>query len=464
MTSSLGFLSLLPPILAISATLITRNVYLSLIAGLLLGYGLLNQSFFGSFNATIEGSISVLASTGNAKVIVFILLIGGLMHTLQATGAFRGFVRWIDRSHAVATEKGAQWLAWVTGVVIFVESSITVLVGGAITQPLMDRFKVSRERLAYILDSTSAPICILIPMNAWGAFNLGLLDDIEDIEPLAVFVSAIPLNFYALTAVGLCALVIAFNWNIGPMKQAEARAKAKQAFAPTTSETPDPNTDNHSPARNMMLPLLALIAMMPVGLWITGDGDIFKGNGSTSIIWSISAALVVLWSLLLLQKRSTPHALTDLMMTGMGKLLPMATILLLSIAIGNLTKELGTAHYVVSLIPEGIGAGSITPIVFIIGAVVAFSIGSSWGTFALLIPIAIPMGVALGFPPELMLAAVLAGGVFGDHASPISDTSIISSLAAGVDHVAHVKTQLPYALLAAGLSVVCFTLAGLVMG
>lgn len=477
MTIDPTWLSLIPPLLAISLTLITRNVYLSLLGGLWVGYSIL-----GAWNpligiaGSIDGMIEVLANPGDAKVVVFTLVIGALIATLERSGGVQGFINAVEQKRWITQARQSQWLAWIIGIVIFIESNITVLVAGSIARPLFDRYRISREKLAYIIDSTSAPVCILIPLNAWGAFNLGLLSELEGVAPLPTFVGALPYNLYAFAAVLLTAIVIGKDWNIGPMRAAEQRARNGQVLWPgatplidseidaADSATQQSTSSTGQPpprARNMLVPIGAMLLMMPLGLYVTGDGNLAQGSGSTSILWAVLLAVATAWVLLLGQKLMNVEALTRTFLKGAGNLVPLALILMLALALGDLTVELGTAHYVAALIGEDMPAALLLPLVFIIAGGTAFSIGSSWGTFGILIPIVVPLAVTLGLPPEPFLAAVLSGGIFGDHASPISDTTIVASMAAATDHVDHVRTQLPYALAAGAAAALGFILIGL---
>ena len=260
------------------------------------------------------------------------------------------------------------------------------------------------------------------------------------------------------------------------MRAAEQRARDGQVLWPgatplidseisAADSNPQHSAENsaQSPprARNMLVPIAAMLFMMPLGLYITGDGNLAQGSGSTSILWAVLFAVAIAWMLLLSQKLMNVDALTRTFLKGAGNLIPLALILMLALALGDLTVKLGTANYVASLIGADMSAALLLPLVFIIAAGTAFSIGSSWGTFGILIPIAVPLAVTLGLPPEPFLAAVLSGGIFGDHASPISDTTIVASMAAATDHVDHVRTQLPYALLAGVASTVGFILIGM---
>ncbi|WP_250458844.1 Na+/H+ antiporter NhaC family protein [Microbulbifer litoralis] len=460
--NDLTWITLLPPFLAIGLALLTRQVYLALFAGIWLGFFLLNGSgFFPSLAEALDGVLAVLANAGDARVVVFTLVIGAFIVTLERCGAVSGFVQFLERSRWVTNGRRAQWMAWLVGIVIFIESNITVLVAGTVSRPLFDRFRISREKLAYIIDSTSAPICMLIPLNAWGAFNLGLLDGLGVSNPLSVLLASIPLNLYAICAVALTAFTIQKNYNPGPMAAAEAR---------TAAGDPDgiefaAHTEEHRRARprlvNMLLPVLVLILAMPAGLWITGDGELFAGSGSTSVLWASLSALAAVSILVLMQRIMTLDELSHTWMEGAGRMLPLAVILVLALALGGVSKALGTGEYVAGMVGDSIPLALLPLVIFLVSGVIAFSVGSSWGTFSIMLPIAIPVASALGAEPALFVAAVLSGGIFGDHASPISDTTIVSSLASGTEHIEHVRTQLPYALRAGAISAIGFVALGL---
>jgi len=211
----------------------------------------------------------------------------------------------------------------------------------------------------------------------------------------------------------------------------------------------------------MALPILAMIFMMPIGLYVTGDGDIIKGSGSVSVLWSVSFAILVAWVMTLIKGDCSLGELMQDFLKGAGALLPIAAILLLALALGDVARTLGTGTYVANLVGENIPMIFLAPLVFLVSAFIAFSVGSSWGTFAIMIPIAVPMATTLGLPVPLLLGAAVSGAIFGDHASPISDTTVVASMAAATDHIDHVRTQLPYALLAAGIAALGFLIAGL---
>jgi tetracycline resistance efflux pump len=464
-------LSLLPPLLAITLAITTRQVMLSLGGGIWLGYCLfLHANPMIGLAASIDGVIAVFEDAGNTRVIIFTLLVGGLLATMEISGGVKGFILWLERRRWADSPRRAQFMAWGIGIVIFVESNITLLVAGAVSRPLFDRLRISREKLAYLIDSTSAPICILIPFNAWGAFNLALIANTGESDPLGVFFMAIPLNLYAITAVALAALTIVSKRDIGPMASAEERTRGGELLWPNASPMVDPSlleqeTDDTTTPRaiNMILPVVTMVLALPLGLLITGDGDIRAGSGSTSVLWAVMCALLVSWICVLSVRSHTVTQLTNMFFKGAGGLVPVAVILLLSMALGSIASALQGGQYLAGIIGGSTPPALLLPILFLTSGAIAFAIGSSWGTFAIMIPIALPIAVALGFPSAPFLAAVLSGAIFGDHASPISDTTIVASMAAATDHIDHVRTQLPYALLAGGISAVGFVIMGVVI-
>jgi Na+/H+ antiporter NhaC len=462
------WISVLPPVLAIIVAIVTRQVYLSLAGGLFLGWTILEGwNPLKGMAAAIQGTVDVFGSEGDTRAIMFTLVIGALIATVEASGGVRGFVTYLEQNHWVNSAKRAQLLAWATGIVIFIESNITVLVAGSVARPLCDRYKCSREKLAYIIDSTSAPICILIPMNAWGAYNLGILEGLGVEDALGVFLKSILYNFYAIAAVLLVLLVILRGIDIGPMKKAEERTRGGLMLWPGSTPmideevlSPPPNDKIQPRAFNMFVPIAAMVLFMPVALVITGDGDLRAGSGSTSVLWAVLMGLAVAWILLLAQRAFTQNELVKIGLKGAGGLVPLALILLLAIALGDVAEALGTGVYVAKVTSGLLPPYLFLPLVFVVSSGIAFSTGTSWGTFAIMLPIAVPAAATLGLPLAPFVAASLSGGIFGDHCSPISDTTIIASMASATDHIDHVRTQLPYALIGGGIAVVCFAILG----
>ncbi len=468
MTSDPTWLSLLPPLLAIVLAIGTRQVYLSLAGGIWLGWTILNGwNPLVGLAASVDALVAIFGDPGETRVLLFTLVIGALIATIESSGGVQGFIRWLEVRDRVQSGRGARMLAVTIGLVIFIESNITVLVAGAVARPLFDRFRISREKLAYLIDSTSAPICILIPLNAWGAYNLGILEGLGVEGALTVFIESIPLNFYALAAVGLAVFTAWTGWSPGPMAKAEARTQGGQLLWPSASPlideevlSPDLAEGVVPRARNMLVPIVVMVLSMPLGLWITGDGVMSAGNGSLSVLWAVLLALATAWILLLSQRMTTVDSLVRTGLKGAGGLIPLSLILLLSLGIKDVATAMGTGPYVAQVTAGVIPPAVFLPLVFLVAAGIAFSTGTSWGTFGIMLPIAVPAAEALGLPLAPFVAASLSGGIFGDHSSPISDTTIISSMAAATDHIDHVRTQLPYALIGAGVALVGFAVVG----
>ena len=323
------------------------------------------------------------------------------------------------------------------------------------------------EKLAYLIDSTSAPVCILIPFNAWGAYILSLLLGLGIENAVPVLIATIPLNFYALSALVIAGVSAGRGLDIGPMAAAQERTAAGKlhwdhaiAIADPEEIAPPPKPGIPLRPVNMVLPIASMVLMMPIAMLITGDGDLMAGSGSISVLWAVLAGIGMASVLSLGQKLLSLEELGAVGVRGAGGLTGMALVLLLALTLGAVTQELGTGEYVAGIVGDRVPLFFLIPLVFLVAAGIAFATGSSWGTFAIMLPIAVPIGLALGLPVTPFVAAAISGGVFGDHCSPISDTTIVSSLASASDHIEHVRTQLPYALASGAVAVVGYALVG----
>lgn len=464
-------MSLLPPLFAIGLAIWTRQVYLSLAAGIWMGWTIVaGWNPLSGLAGAIDGTLATATDPGTAAVLLFTFSIGALIALVESNGGVQGFVAWVERRRFVTSGRRAQVLAWVIGMVIFIESNITVLVAGSICRPLFDRFQVSREKLAYLIDSTSAPVCTLIPFNAWGAYILSLLIGAGVAQPVPILVAAVPMNFYALAAIGVALFAALRPHDIGPMAKAQERTAGGKlhwdhAIALADPEDIAPPPKEGIPRRpvNMVLPIVVMVAMMPLAMFITGDGRILDGSGSLSVLWAVLAAIATAGILSRMQGLLDLEEITSASLHGAGGLTGMALVLLLAVALGGVTQELGTGQYVAGLVRDAVPPPVLLPLIFLTGAGIAFSTGSSWGTFAIMIPIAVPVATALSLPIAPFVAASMSGGVFGDHSSPISDTTIVASMASASDHIEHVRTQIPYALIAGGIAIVAFAITGAVI-
>ena len=518
-----GWLSILPPMLAIGLAVASRRALPALLAGVWAGWLIVTGGHpLAATVAAARGIAGVLANPGQARVVAFTILMGVLIRWMQQSGGVAGFLRWARRRPWSDSPRGARLMAAAAGLGVFVESTITCLVVGAAARPLFDRHRLSREKLAYICDATSAPVCMLIPLNSWGAVVLALLaaqaelGRLGDGTPLGVFLAAVPLNFYALLSVVLVFAVAATGYDIGPMRGAERRAReagpqeAGTADAPPPTEPAAGTAYRSSPAapgatdgtgheaaggrnegrpsidgpesgraRYLALPLAVMMGTVLAGIAVTGVAgaraagiadpalmDVLEhASGSTAVLAGVLAALAVLGVAATASGDAQPRGLAGAAWRGAASMLPIATLLVLALAIGGVCETLGTGPFIADRAAPLLTPALAAPVVFLTSGVIAFATGTSFGTFAIMIPLAVPLaaamqldGAAVSLP--LVISAVLGGGVFGDHCSPISDTTVISSAAAGSDHIEHVRTQAPYALAAAAGTVVLYLLAG----
>lgn len=501
--SEYGLLSILPPVLAIFLAIRTKQVFVSLLFGIWLGWMIISwqplgnplgifQNLFEGTLATIQALVDVFKSAGNTRTIMFSALVGALIIFIQRSGGVQGFIIKVSRLLEKYEQKKpgnsriiVQLLAWLTGVLIFVESSISVLTVGALYRPIFDKLKIPREKLAYLADSSSAPSSILIPFNAWGAFIMGLLLNQGFDNPFATMFRAAAYNFYPMLALVLALIIIISKKDFGPMAKAERRAKEEGKLLADNAQpmiadelTAVAIKDGVSPkARNMILPIATMVLMMPIMLAYTGweaalanrasegfFGKFFyaigQGSGSTAVLTAVIASLLLSMALYRAQGIMRSKEMVDLTLKGISGMMPLALLMLMAFAIGAVCKELGTGLYVAEVAKTWLSPALVPFIVFVVSCFIAFSTGTSWGTFAIMIAIAVPMAQEMDANVHLAIAAALGGGVFGDHCSPISDTTILSSMASASDHIDHVKTQMPYALVAGGITCILYLLLG----
>jgi Na+/H+ antiporter NhaC len=456
----MSWYSILPPLIAILVVFWRKEVIMALLLAVVSSEFLLlytqGQSGLLTFVSSVERVISVATSAGNSRILIFSIVIGALLAYIRESGGVAATVNKLMNLGVAKSKRQVGLLTMFTGTSVFIESNMSVLTSGIVSRGLFDKFKMSRARLAYIIDSTSAPVCILILLNGWGAYVLGLLSNYE-LEQSAVSIlwSSVAFNFYAIIALLIVLYTIVFDKVHGPMKAAEQQLEKQNLeidAGPAASK-----------ARFMLVPLLTLIVSMIGFMFWTGNGELASGSGSKSVLYATVLASMVAYLQLIAHKQFTHHELVDIGFKGMGELLPLVSIVLLSLTLGASLKDLGTGKFVASLVGDYLPIYLIVPVLFLTGAVMSFTTGTSWGTFAILIPIGVPLIQALGLPAPLVVGAILSGGIFGDHCSPISDTSAVSALASGCDLLTHVKTQLPYALVGGVLALISFFIASLIM-
>jgi tetracycline resistance efflux pump len=449
------WLSATPPIFALLIALLTRNVYWALGGAILL-----SETLIAGFNpalgllGSIDRGAHVFEDSGNTRILMFCLIIGALIAYLERANAFAAMVGWLTRSGMARGPRQAGFITALAGVIIFIETNVSLLATGLLGQRLFDRFKLSRAKLAYVIDSTCSPVSVLILLNGWGAFVLGLLAANGVEAPIPAMVQSIPLNLYAWLTVALVFFVVLSGRSFGPMRASDAAALS----APSRSTE---ETETSGSLSVFVVPMAILVGGSISFMVWTGGGNILEGSGSRSILWAVCLATLAAF-LMVARKPSGRKDLVEVGFKGMGDLLPAVTIIFLALALGASLKALGTGAFIAQLASSLPYAWAIPAMLFVSASITSFTTGTSWGTYGIFIPIAVPLAAGAGIPLPLVLAAVLGGGVFGDHCSPISDTTIIASLAAGCDHLEHVRTQMPFALIAGSGALLFYLAAGLI--
>jgi len=473
-----GWLSILPPVIAIVLALITKEVISSLLIGILSGtfiYAMGTGAEF-VFMGTVENAFAIMAKRIDFNIIMFCSALGALVYVISMAGGSRAYGNWATKR--ITSKRSAMFSTAGLGGLIFIDDYFNCLTVGTVMKPVTDTYKVSRAKLAYIIDATAAPICIIAPISSWAAAVGSNLKSTGAFESdLAAFVAAIPYNFYALLSLVMVFILCWTNLDFGPMRKAEQRA-SEGDLGVLAQPTATKLVTKNGTVGDMVIPLFALIVCAVLGMMYSGgywgedkayhtfSAALGNCSASPALVWASFGGLVT--ALLLYVPRGL-MSLSEFMggvMEGFKAMLPACVILVFAWGLSGVCREmLETPKFVESLVTGG-GmniSGLIPFFIFLVAAFLSFSTGTAWGTFGILIPLIVP--VAQAICPELIvvaLSATLAGSVFGDHCSPISDTTILSSAGAGCSHIDHVRTQLPYAILVAGCSSVGYLMAGLV--
>lgn len=476
------FWALIPPVIAIVLALITKEVYSSLLAGIVAG-ALLATGFHPveALNMMVTDGFSD-AVAGLAGNFCFLVLLGCLLGIIRRAGGSGAFGRWAEKK--LKTRKGAQLSAFFLGLLIFIDDYFNCLMVGSVMRPVTDRHRISRAKLAYLIDATAAPICMIVPVSSWAAAVAGVAEGLgPDMTGIKLFIRSIPYNFYSLLTLVFIAALILMDADYGPMRAAESRAlvsgdtgKAEQADDPSTAEA-----EGQGKIADLIFPLLVLViavfgAMLYVGgffgqtPWTGAEnaGRLIDALGNTdafiALPWGTLVTLAISCVYFLLRRTVRFREMVDCLPAGFSSMIPAILILTLATALKTVTMSLGADVYIHDVMEGASGAlrQFLPAVIFLVSALLAFATGTSWGTFGILIPI-----VTATFSPEdallfIGVSACLAGAVCGDHCSPISDTTVMSSAGAQVSHIEHVSTQIPYALTVAAICFVTYLIAGVV--
>lgn len=467
-----GFLSILPPFVAIALALISKNVFVALFTGVFLGYIVLSGgNILIGIDRTLMSFVEVFQDIDNTIVIMVVALLGGMTLLIEQSGGINGFVDYmITKREIIKSKKGANLFTFILGILIFTSGTLSTLITGTIARPLSDAMKVPHEKLSYIVHSTSTPVCVLIPLSGWGAFMIGLLQS-QGVENAAtVLVKSIPLNFYCLLAVFGVLFFILTEKDFGPMKRAEERAtktglldEPKDGVIVEEKLETAVTIEKHTSAANLIVPLISMIGMIVTGMLITGKGSILDGDGMRAILWGVCFGLLMGGILYFSQKIFTFSEFMNIFFKGTGDMLPVASILIFAFSMGEVVNQLGTGEYLASLFASILKPSLLPMLVFVISCIISFATGTSMGTMAVMMPLAMPMASTMGTNITLVASAVFGGSIFGDHCSPISDTTIMSCTTSGCDVMDHINSQMPYALVCAGISIVLYIIAGIIL-
>ncbi len=472
-TDAASWTSLLPPLAAIVLAVWTRHVIVSLFAGLWLGATMLAgwNPLAGLYRLIVEFAYPQATEPWNVSVLLLMLCIGGFVELVVRSGTAEAFA--VALSRLVTNRRRAQGAVWSTGIVVFFSDSANPLILGPLYAPLFDRLKLSREKLAYLIDSTASPICILVPITSWAAFILSLLSrQLENlgvaVTPMSVYLESIPLQFYAIASLLLVPAIGLGGFDYGPMRRAEFAAATRATpveASPVSEESADTANDGGAIRGALALGTVAIVIVTALlisgGFPESGALDaITAGNSVLAVMLGFIAGTLVLAALLLARARLRVVEAARHWTRGAFGMRGVLAILILAWSLGVCCDALGTGNFVAGVVERSVIPLYVPALVFLAAAVISFATGSAWGCYAIMMPIALPIAIQAGLPLHVVVAALLSGGILGDHASPISDTTILSSIGAGCDHVAHVKTQLPYAATAALAALAGFLLLG----
>lgn len=475
--------SLLPPIVAIGLALITKEVYSSLFIGILTG-GIVfaassSSGFAGVFNTVVrDGIIANLSDKSNMGILVFLVILGIIVVLMNKAGGSRAYGDWAAKH--IKTRAGASISTFVLGVLIFVDDYFNCLTVGSVMRPVTDKHKVSRAKLAYLIDSTAAPVCIIAPISSWAAAVSGTVKDVNGIQ---LFIRTIPYNLYALLTLMMVVFIALSDTDYGPMKRHEDNAKKGDLFTTKSTVYPEDAKPKHSKGKviDLLLPVAILIVMCVLGMLYTGG--FFSGESFVNAFANCDAcyglalgslgALLVIVFYYLIRRVLTFSECMDSVPAGFKQMVPAILILTFAWTLKTITSSLEAGAFVSDLVKSATAVKVLLPaILFVVALGLSFATGTSWGTFGILIPIVtevfkgeLASVTTSGQIPSMVIiciSACLAGAVCGDHCSPISDTTIMASTGAQCDHVNHVSTQLPYAMTVAGVCVAGYVLAGVV--
>ncbi len=445
--------SIIPPLVAIGLAFLTRRVLTSLFLGLVTGALILHRGqVIPGLLGTLQVLTDVVRDGDNVRILLFSILIGAVMDLVNRSGGVQGFVNILAQPGRVDSKRKAGILTTILGSLLFIEGSLQVVITAMVANPLFRPYRTARAKIAFLVDATCAPMKVLIPLNGWGAYLITQMHQNNVAEPAGVLVRALPFFFYPILIHLLCWWVVLTGKDWGPMKAAEANAH--EDF--WQHEAEKSTVSAQASARDFLIPLALLVSCLFIFMTWTGQGRILSGDGARSILYAILITLGFMFFYYGARKVVMPAAFFKGCFTGMRHLLDIVFILWLAFGINMVCRELQTGVFIGSLLQTNVMPQLIPVLIYLLSCFVSFATGTSWGTFAIMLAIAIPVAQTLGLPLPLMVGAVVSGGVWGDQTSPISDTTVLSALATDCPLMDHVRTQFPYALAAALIAFVLF--------
>ncbi|WP_272680950.1 Na+/H+ antiporter NhaC family protein [Providencia sp. PROV129] len=468
-----GIWTVITPIVTIILAILTRQVMLSLMLGILVGFTVINdQNVLLGVKGTVDGIINTFSSAGNTRTIVFMVMIGGIMRLVVVTGGVRALVQLLtNKTRLIKNRTATQLLAIVITSLIFIESSINQLVAGASTKNLARQYGVAPEKMSYLIQTACVSVCSSAIINGWGAVIMGLIgvqisQGLITGEPFDILITSIGYNLMAWLSLGTILIYVFMNFSWGPMKKAED--KYQQAFIAgniSTSNVQDNEEEiiNHPNAHsslNFFIPILSTVLMVPIALYITGDGDFSKGSGSTSVYWGVMFGTTVSFCWFIGRRLLNIDSFFKELFIGYANMLKISSIMILAFLMGDVSAELNTGAYIAEVTQGVMAPGFSIGFIFIISAIMSLATGTSWGTFAIMIPIGVQLGLSVGMPVEYMIGAAISGSIFGDMTSPISADAIVASMATDCEHIEHIRTQMPYALVTASVVLAIYLYLG----
>ena len=463
-----GWISILPPLIAITLALITKEVYSSLFLGLFSGMLIYAYASGGTLFSALAMTFDMMCSkiAENAYIIMFLGMLWAVVTLVSRSGGSLAYGRWAGKK--LKSRWSALLATALLGIIIFIDDGFNCLTVGTVMRPITDRLRISREKLAYIIDATAAPVCIIAPVSSWA---VAVASEVSDKNGFNVFLATIPYNFYAILTIAMVIFLCITGRDFGPMKKAEEKA----AQEPKVDFFEASQTENKACVMDLVLPVAVLILCSILGMAYVGgffSGTPFSEaigvNPAAGLTLGAFAGFITAMILYIPRRLMRPRQFMECIVSGIGSIVPPMLILVLSWSLGGVCRQLiGTGQFISSFISSyNVSLTYLPVLIFIIAAVMSFSMGTSWGTFGMLIPIVTMICSADGAGAYLIptLGATLAGSVYGDHCSPMSDTTILSSTGADCPHINHVETQLPYATLVAALCMVGYLFVGLVIG